>query len=284
MNKHSDTHHPIGTHLPGPKARALIARDAEVVSPSYPREYPFVMSHGRGAASLGRGWQPLPGFRGRHRGLRDRPRASESRGRFGRPPQGRCISRVISGTKGMSRSASVIARSPMGEPAMSFFCQSGTEAVEGALKLARYVTGRPRFHRLSRRLPRPHHGLAGLHSRASTRSSRLFTTMPGVTHVPLPANLTGRCSPAPDQGEAVLDYIRKCCSIATCRRAKSPRSWSNRSRAKAATSCRPTGSWPGCASCATARYSADLRRSAIRRRPHRQDVRLRALGMCRRTS
>ena len=34
--------------LPGPKARALIARDAEVVSPSYPREYPFVMSHGRG--------------------------------------------------------------------------------------------------------------------------------------------------------------------------------------------------------------------------------------------
>ena len=26
----------------------MIARDAEVVSPSYPRDYPFVMSHGRG--------------------------------------------------------------------------------------------------------------------------------------------------------------------------------------------------------------------------------------------
>src|SRR5712691_1774661 len=35
--------------LPGPKARALIARDAAVTSPSYPRDYPFVMSHGRGA-------------------------------------------------------------------------------------------------------------------------------------------------------------------------------------------------------------------------------------------
>ena len=34
--------------LPGPKSRALIERDARVVSPSYPRDYPFVMSHGRG--------------------------------------------------------------------------------------------------------------------------------------------------------------------------------------------------------------------------------------------
>jgi 4-aminobutyrate aminotransferase len=39
----------IKTELPGPKARALIARDALVVSPSYPRDYPFVMSHGKGA-------------------------------------------------------------------------------------------------------------------------------------------------------------------------------------------------------------------------------------------
>src|SRR5512146_2687145 len=39
----------IRTELPGPKALAMLARDAEVVSPSYPRDYPFVMSHGRGA-------------------------------------------------------------------------------------------------------------------------------------------------------------------------------------------------------------------------------------------
>src|SRR5688572_8673265 len=38
----------IRTELPGPRARAMLARDAEVVSPSYPRDYPFVMSHGRG--------------------------------------------------------------------------------------------------------------------------------------------------------------------------------------------------------------------------------------------
>ena len=42
------THPHIKTELPGPKARALLARDAKVVSPSYPRDYPFVMSHGAG--------------------------------------------------------------------------------------------------------------------------------------------------------------------------------------------------------------------------------------------
>src|SRR5689334_14416914 len=47
MNKNPDAR--IRTELPGPKARALLARDAEVTSPSYPRDYPFVMSHGRGA-------------------------------------------------------------------------------------------------------------------------------------------------------------------------------------------------------------------------------------------
>ena len=44
----NDTHRKTTT-LPGPKARALIERDRKVVSPSYVRDYEFVMSHGRGA-------------------------------------------------------------------------------------------------------------------------------------------------------------------------------------------------------------------------------------------
>ena len=35
--------------LPGPKAQALLARDRAVSSPSYPRDYPFVIDRGRGA-------------------------------------------------------------------------------------------------------------------------------------------------------------------------------------------------------------------------------------------
>ena len=34
--------------LPGPKAKAIIERDSAVISPSYPRAYPFVMDHGKG--------------------------------------------------------------------------------------------------------------------------------------------------------------------------------------------------------------------------------------------
>ena len=38
----------------------------------------------------------------------------------------------------------------------TFLTNSGTEAVEAAIKLARHHTGRPRHHRVPRRLPRPH--------------------------------------------------------------------------------------------------------------------------------
>ena len=35
--------------LPGPKAAAIVARDNKYVSPSYTRDYPFVMARGEGA-------------------------------------------------------------------------------------------------------------------------------------------------------------------------------------------------------------------------------------------
>ena len=36
----------LKTSLPGPKARALIERDNKYVSPSYTRDYPFVIARG----------------------------------------------------------------------------------------------------------------------------------------------------------------------------------------------------------------------------------------------
>lgn len=39
----------IKTPLPGPKAAAIVARDSAYVSPSYTRDYPFVMARGEGA-------------------------------------------------------------------------------------------------------------------------------------------------------------------------------------------------------------------------------------------
>jgi len=98
------------------------------------------------------------------------------------------------------------ALAPMGEPAMSFFCQSGTESVEGALKLARYVSGRPRFIGF----------LGGFHGRTMgslaftsskyTQQKGFFPTMPGVTLVPYP-NPFRPLFAGEDQGQAVLAYI-----------------------------------------------------------------------------
>jgi len=95
---------------------------------------------------------------------------------------------------------------PMGEPAMSFFAQSGTESVEGALKLARYVTGRSRFIGF----------LGGFHGRTMgslaftaskyTQQKGFFPTMPGVTHIPYPNNFRPLLAGA-DQGAAVLSYL-----------------------------------------------------------------------------
>ena len=39
----------LKTALPGPKAQAIIERDAKVVSPSYTRDYPLVIARGEGA-------------------------------------------------------------------------------------------------------------------------------------------------------------------------------------------------------------------------------------------
>ncbi len=197
----------IRTELPGPRARALIARDASVISPSYPRDYPFVMSHGRGTEVWDVDGNRFLDFASGiavcatgHAHPLVVSAVREAAGDFLHISSDYWHERMVALGERLSRLA------PMGEPAMSFFCQSGTEAVEAAIKLARYVTGRPRFIGF----------LGGFHGR--TMGSLSFTsskytqqkgfapTMPGVTHVPYP-NAYRPLFNGDDQGRAVLDYI-----------------------------------------------------------------------------
>jgi len=197
----------IITELPGPKAKALLARDAKVVSPSYPRDYPFVMDYGRGAEV----WDV------------DGNRFIDFAAGIAVTSTGHAHPKVVQAIKQAADKFIHISSdyyhelqiklgermddiAPMNEPVMSFFTNSGTESVEGALKLARYVTGRQRFIGF----------LGGFHGRTMgslaftaskyTQQAGFFPTMPGVTHVPYPNNyrplLAGN-----DQGEAVLNYI-----------------------------------------------------------------------------
>jgi len=197
----------IKTRLPGPKAQALLERDRLVSTPSLPRDYPFVMANGRGVEA----WDV------------DGNRFLDFAAGIAVCSTGHAHPAVVSAIKQAAddflhissdfwheRMTSLCERvdalRPVGEPAQVFICQSGTEAVEGALKLARYVTGRPRFIGF----------IGGFHGRTLgslaftaskyTQQAGFFPPMPGVTHVPYP-NPYRPLFAGSDQGQAVLDYI-----------------------------------------------------------------------------
>ncbi len=198
----------IRTELPGPKARALLARDALVVSPSYPRDYPFVISHGRGTEVWDVDGNRFLDFAA---GIavcatgHSHPRVVEAVQRAA----GKFLH--ISSDYWHENFTALAERlatvAPMGEPVMSFLCQSGTEAVEGALKLARYVTGRPRFLGFLGSFHGRTMGSLSFTSSKYTQQKGFAPTMPGVSHVPYP-NTYRPLLVGADQGKAVLDYVR----------------------------------------------------------------------------
>jgi 4-aminobutyrate aminotransferase len=91
---------------------------------------------------------------------------------------------------------------------MTFLAQSGTESVEGALKLARYVTGRPRFLGFLGGFHGRTMGSLAFTSSKHTQQRGFFPTMPGVTHVPYPNPYRPLFAGA-DQGQAVLGYVEE---------------------------------------------------------------------------
>jgi len=198
----------IKTELPGPKARAMIARDAEVVSPSYPRDYPFVMSHGRGTEVWDVDGNRFLDFAAGiavcatgHAHPEVVAAVQQAAGEFLHISSDYWHERMVALAERLARLA------PLGEPAMSFLCQSGTEAVEGAIKLSRYITGRPRFIGFVGGFHGRSMGSLAFTSSKYVQQKGFGQTMPGVTLVPFPDPYRPLFTGA-DQGEAVLDYIR----------------------------------------------------------------------------
>ena len=151
----------IKMELPGPKSRAMIERDSKVASPSYPRDYPFVISHAQGHGSLGRGRQPLPRFRGRHRGLRDGPRPPARReGGAGRGRQVPAhLERLLARGDDGARRAPL--RDRAARRAGHVLLLPVRHGIRGRRAEARALRDEARpHHRLPRQLPRPHDGLA----------------------------------------------------------------------------------------------------------------------------
>ena len=134
----------IKTPLPGPKAKAIIERDKQFVSPSYTRDYPFVIARGEGAVvedvDGNRFLDCAAGIAVNSTGV-SHPEVvkaiSEQAGKFIH----------MSGTdfyyEPQVRLAEELASiAPIDGAVRTFFGNSGTEATEAAIKLARYHTKR----------------------------------------------------------------------------------------------------------------------------------------------
>ncbi|HET9515750.1 MAG TPA: acetyl ornithine aminotransferase family protein [Gemmatimonadales bacterium] len=134
----------IVTPPPGPRARAVVERDQRYTSTCYLKEYPLVIASGRGAMvedlDGNRFLDFMAGIAVSSTGY-NHPKVvaaiQEQAGRF----------LHICGSdfyfEGMAALAERLARlAPGPAPKRVFLTNSGTEAVEGAIKLARYATGR----------------------------------------------------------------------------------------------------------------------------------------------
>ena len=134
----------LKTPLPGPRAQAVIDRDSAVVSPSYTRCYPFVMARGQGVAV-----EDVDGnvFLDCAAGI-----AVNSTGHSHPDVVKAIVDQAqqflhMSGTDfyyepQVRLGEEMNAIAPWQGPKRSFFSNSGTEAVEAAIKLARYHTRR----------------------------------------------------------------------------------------------------------------------------------------------
>jgi 4-aminobutyrate aminotransferase len=85
-----------------------------------------------------------------------------------------------------------------------FFANSGAEAVEGAIKLARYATGRPALIGFQGAFHGRTYGALSLTASKSYYRERYEPFLPGVYHVPYPYPYR---NPTGSSDEATLDYV-----------------------------------------------------------------------------
>ena len=135
------------TALPGPRAQAIIARDHQVLSPSYTRGYPLVMKRGEGAIV-----EDVDG----NRFLDFAAGIAVVATGHSHPAVVAAIQKQaaeflhMSGTDFYYESMVTLAEKlaalvPGGVQRRVYFGNSGAEANEAAIKLARYHTGRDKF-------------------------------------------------------------------------------------------------------------------------------------------
>jgi 4-aminobutyrate aminotransferase len=200
----------IRTALPGPRAGAIYQRDQRITSPSLPRAYPLMPRRGSGAVI-----EDVDGnlFLDFNAGI-----AVNSTGHC-HPKVVAAIQRQAADLLHYSASdfylpvysqmcETLAATAPMSAPVRVFLTNSGTEAVEGALKLVRYATGRPNVISFFGAFHGRTYGAVTLTASKAKYHQGFGPLLPGVFHAPYACNqidpVTGARSHDPDE---TFDYI-----------------------------------------------------------------------------
>ncbi|MBK7453232.1 MAG: acetyl ornithine aminotransferase family protein [Anaerolineales bacterium] len=198
--------------LPGPKARAMIERDHKVISPSYPRGYPFVMDHGKGSEVWDVDGNRFLDFMG---GI-----AVVSTG-YSHPKVVKAVQEQAEKFLHISsdfyhenwvRLAEKLDEiAPFKEDALSFMTNSGTEAVETAIKLARYHTKRTNFIGFTGAFHGRTMGAVTFTASKAKYHGGFYPLMNGVTHAPFPNPYRPVLErrKGEDYGEATVRYIEE---------------------------------------------------------------------------
>lgn len=210
----------LKTPLPGPKTAALIARDRAVISPSYTRGYPLAIARGQGA------WVEDPDgnvFLDFCAGI-----AVCSTG-HSHPKVVAAITQQaqqfihMSGTDfyyaGMADLAERLVKNTPGSPDKKvFFANSGAEANEGALKLARYATGRQNIISFFRSFHGRTFGAMSVTASKSLQRKGFSPLLPGVFHTYYPYHYRAPFGPDPAvTGKKCLEFIEEFLFKFTCR-------------------------------------------------------------------
>jgi len=174
------------TPPPGPAARAIIDRDTAWTSTSYIKEYPLVIAGGRGAmvedVDGNRYIDYMAGIAVSATGY-NHPKVveaiTEQAGKF----------LHICGTdfyfEGFARLAERLARlAPGPSRKRTFLSNSGTEAIDGAIKLARYHTRRPALIAFRGSFHGRTYGAMSLTSSKMKQHKHFGPFLPEVHHVP----------------------------------------------------------------------------------------------------
>jgi 4-aminobutyrate aminotransferase len=178
----------IKTPLPGPEAEKILALDKRFVSPSYLRDYPLVASKGQGALVEDVDGNTFLDFSA---GI-----AVVSTGHC-HPDVVRAIQRQaetlihMSGTDFyyplLAQVAEKLAAITPGDfPKRVYFGNSGTEAIEAAMKVARHYTRRHRFIAFHNCFHGRTFGSLSLTASKPAQRRGFGPLLSGVTHVPFP--------------------------------------------------------------------------------------------------